>query len=401
MIGGILLATVACTTPPPTPNIEVTLAVRVDQQVQTAIARVPSATPAPTVTPIPTPTPIPTATPPPAPTSTILPTATRRPTPTPRSTATWRPTLRPTNTPTIADWSERLKPWVVRISTDRSLGTGFFFNDPIDESNWYVVTNAHVVGDNKHVRVSWAYRDIPDLARVRVLGLDEYAHVALLDVGPNDFDWSSTGWENGLDYLNHWGIGINPSTSFRPGDEVIALGFPDGGGGRTITQGVVSAANVYFDGVNWIKTDTALNPGNSGGPLMTMSGRIIGMNTWGRTDLENVGYALHMQEMLARLPALATGTSQLAPNPTNTPVPIRMGEFTDGSFLAVLTWDDGWYNTRQDESICVDRTTQSGDRFKWYGKCDYSGQERNGTVYVWYQNEWLEARRIELVDQPL
>ena len=319
MIGGILLATVACTTPPPTPNIEATLAVRVDHQVQTAIAHVPSATPAPTVTPVPTVTPLPT------PTRTPQPTSTRRPTVTPRPTATRRPTPRPTATPSIADWNDRLEPWVVYVATSDGAGTGFFIQDPSRLADWYVVTNAHVVGSSRLVQVSWDYSEIPRLSNVRVLGVDEYADVALLDVGPNDFDWSGTDWDSGLDYLHYVGEGIKTSTNVQRGAEVLAMGFPDGGGGRTITRGIVSSESVYDQryrqGINYIKTDTAINPGNSGGPLMTRDGEIIGMNTWKRADLENVGYALSMHEILSRFDALKRGQSRIAATPTPAPLP--------------------------------------------------------------------------------
>ena len=239
-----------------------------------------------------------------------------------------------------------------------------------------------------------------------MLGVDEFADVALLDAGPNDFDMSASEWNNGLEYLNYWGEGVSTSTNVRLGSDVLTYGFPDSGGGRTITRGVVSAEKAYdfdFDGGNigWILTDAALNPGNSGGPLMTLEGEIIGMNTWGRRDRENVGYALPMQEILTRFSALKDGQRLIAATPTPAPTPIPKADFTDGSFLAVLTWDDGWYNTRHDGSICVDRVVESGEWIEWkWGECLYSGQERNGVVYVWHQDQWLEAYWIELENRP-
>lgn len=383
-----------------TPDVNATVDARVIQGMQTAMAEIPTATPAPTATPIPTATPAPTATPIPTATLRPTPTATRRPTSTPR------PTLRPTATPSIADWSGRLEPWVVLIEASDAVGTGFFIQDPSRRSDWYVVTNAHVVGSDSYVTVNWAYQGIPLLTRVNVLGVDEFADTALLDVGPNDFDWSSTEWPNGLAYLNTWGEGVRTSTRTLRGEEVLAMGFPDGGGGRTVTAGLVSAERVpnasYGQGVEWIKTDAALNPGNSGGPLMTLKGEIIGMNTWGRRDLENVGYALPMQEIFSRFNALKSGQRLVVATPTPTSTPIPKARFTDGSFLAVLSWDDGWHNTSQDGSICVDRVTRSGTQIEWwaYDECSYSGQELDGSVYVWHQGQWLEAEWIELENRP-
>jgi S1-C subfamily serine protease len=236
------------------------------------------------------------------------------------------------------------------------------------------------------------------------MGVDEFADIALLDVRPNSFDWSGTEYATGLAYLETWSAGIKTSTNILQGTEVMAMGFPDGGGGKTITTGVVSAERVpnasYGQGVDWVKTDAALNPGNSGGPLMTAHGEIIGMNTWGRRDLENVGYALPMREILSRFDALKNGQRLIAATPTPVPTPIPKADFTDGSFLAVLTWDDGWYNTNQDGSICVDQVWQSGNRYEWRGQCEYGGRERNGKFYAWYRQQWLEAYVIELENRP-
>ena len=261
-----------------------------------------------------------------------------------------------------------------------------------------------MVGDHDYVMVSWAYRGIPDLDQVRVLGRDEFADVALLDVGPNDFDWRRTRWPNGLTYLKRSGEGITVSTNVQQGAEVLAMGFPVGGGGRTTTDGLVSAESVtnasYGTSVSWIKTNAALNPGNSGGPLMTLTGKIIGMNTWGRRDLENVGYALPMQEILNRFSALKSGQHLVAATPTPVPTPIPKANFTDGSFLAVLTWDDGWYNTRLDGTVCIDHVRQFGNRFEWSGQCEYGGREQNGKFYAWYRQQWLEAYSLELENRP-
>ena len=281
--------------PPATPDVSATVSAELTRAAPTAI-------------PLATPTLLPTETPRPAPTYTPRPWST--PTPRPRPTSTRRPTPKPTATLTIADWSERLEPWVVIVAGSRGHGTGFFIQDPKKDSDWYVVTNAHVVGSARVVKVGW-YKDTPILEGVRVLGVDEEADIAILDVSPNDFRGG------GVVYLKTHGRGIATSSEIRKGTEVIAMGFPDGGGGRTITRGLVSAESVSLEGVDWIKTDTALNQGNSGGPLMTTAGHIIGMNTWKRADLENVGYALPIEDIFQRFGSLLTAESRVATSPTS------------------------------------------------------------------------------------
>ena len=287
---------------------------------------------------------------------------------------------------------------MVLVSSGQRLGTGFFLQDRSKE--WYVVTNAHVVGSHPSVVVNWAYKGIAELPHARVLGVDEEADLALIAVGPNDFDWTGIGWPNGTSYLEQTGEGITTSTSVKQGTRVLAMGFPDGGGGRSVTSGVVSSGRARLNGIDWIKTDAAINPGNSGGPLMTMEGAIIGMNTWRRADLENVGYALPMREILSRLPNLKLGRNKKIPTQTPIPTRVPMADLVDGTILAVLTWDNGWLNTREDGSICVDHVRLSEDTVQWFGECQFRGEERNGKFYVSYHNQWLEAYNVELENRP-
>ena len=315
----------------PTANVPATVSAEL-----TRLAPTPMQSPSTVVPPTPTHTaaPAPTYTPRPSPTATRLPTPT--PAPRPRPTSTKRPTPKPVATPTIADLSERLEPWVVLVSGSTGHGTGFFIQDPVQESDWYAVTNAHVVGSNSVVQVGW-YKDTPILEKVRVLGVDEKADLALLDVSPDDFH------ESGLAHLKSSGRGITTSTDIRKGTEVVAMGFPDGGGGRTITRGLVSAESVSLEGMNWIKTDTALNRGNSGGPLVTTAGQIIGMNTWKRADLENVGYALPVKEIIHRFDSLLPSTSSrqtTRPEPTATPRPTPVPGSGTGEYQQVSAGDD-------------------------------------------------------------
>ena len=145
----------------------------IDQRARAIVDAMPTFTPQVIPTPLPTATLVATVTPVPtatfAPTSTPQPTATPQPIPTPVPTATPQPTAtpiptkRPTRVPTptlsVVDWSERLEPYIVQIVSSDGSGTGFFIQDPRDRGDWYLVTNAHVVGTDQWVELLW-WRDI-------------------------------------------------------------------------------------------------------------------------------------------------------------------------------------------------------------------------------------------------
>ena len=101
-------------------------------------------------------------------------------------------------------------------------------------------------------------------------------------------------------------IRIARSSSLRLGDDVIAVGYPLGLGGPTVTSGIVSGLNRTVepgDGPRLeglLQTDAAINPGNSGGALVDRAGRLVGINTAaGRGDTsENVGFAIEIDAAL-------------------------------------------------------------------------------------------------------
>ena len=141
---------------------------------------------------------------------------------------------------------------------EEALGSGF-----IIDAEGYVVTNNHVVEGADEVRV--ILQDDQELP-AEVVGRDPRTDLALLRVEAPDQ----------LPALN-WG----DSDDALVGDWVMAIGNPFGLGG-TVTTGVVSArarniqAGPYDD---FIQTDAAINRGNSGGPLLDMEGRVVGVNT--------------------------------------------------------------------------------------------------------------------------
>lgn len=141
-------------------------------------------------------------------------------------------------------------------------GTGFV----LDEQG-YILTNAHVVENARRVRVRI---DEGTLIAADLVGSDPSSDLAVLRVDPRSAKLRP--------------LPIGESREVEVGDPVLALGNPFGLE-DTITSGIVSALQrqitapdgFTIEGV--IQTDAAVNPGNSGGPLMDAEGRVIGVNS--------------------------------------------------------------------------------------------------------------------------
>jgi S1-C subfamily serine protease len=147
----------------------------------------------------------------------------------------------------------------------------------IVHSDGVILTNAHVVGMSRTVRVGLA-----DGRRVegRVVGRDPSLDVAVVRI----------------DVPNMPVAPIGDSDRLEVGQTAIAIGNPLGLE-RTVTTGVISAINrsprgMSLDGL--IQTDAAISPGNSGGPLLDSRGRVIGINTAviRATGAQGLGFAV-------------------------------------------------------------------------------------------------------------
>ena len=166
--------------------------------------------------------------------------------------------------------TETVGPAVVRVETGPKvknprerggLGSGIVISP-----DGLVLTNSHVVGASREIRL----RDIEgNVGDAQVLGVDPDTDLALLRAdGVRDLRYASLG----------------NSKTLRRGQLVIAIGNPLGFE-STVTAGVVSALGRSIRSVSGrtiedvIQTDAALNPGNSGGPLVSSRAEVIGINT--------------------------------------------------------------------------------------------------------------------------
>jgi len=138
------------------------------------------------------------------------------------------------------------------------IGSGFIITP-----DGYILTNAHVVADFDDVTVRLA--DAKREFKAKVVGLDRRTDIALLKVEAKDLPSARLG----------------SSSQVEPGQWVAAIGSPFGFA-NTITAGIVSATGRALPDegfVPFIQTDVAMNPGNSGGPLINLKGEVVGINS--------------------------------------------------------------------------------------------------------------------------
>jgi serine protease Do len=199
--------------------------------------------------------------------------------------------INPSNDITVASAvSMKVKPAVVGISTI-SIETNIFGNTRptegvgsgfVVDSRGYIVTNAHVVGDNPK-EITVYFIDGKELA-AEVLWKDTTLDMAVIKV----------------DATNLPIVELGDSDTIQVGELAIAIGNPLGlRYDRTVTQGIISGLNRTIQVSqtdimeDLIQTDAAINPGNSGGPLINSQGQIIGINT-AKASAEGLGFAIQI-----------------------------------------------------------------------------------------------------------
>jgi S1-C subfamily serine protease len=145
----------------------------------------------------------------------------------------------------------------------RSLGTGVVIID-----NGTILTNLHVVQGSKKVRVRFANGHESEAVVVNIQPENDLAVLKALSL-PDDLQAAT----------------MRSTSDLRPGDQVVAIGHPFGIG-PSASGGIISGLRREFrdpEGnrllTNLIQFDAAANPGNSGGPLVTMDGHVVGIVT--------------------------------------------------------------------------------------------------------------------------
>lgn len=173
---------------------------------------------------------------------------------------------------------------------DAALGSGVIFKQ--DDGKAYIITNSHVISgadDLEVVSSDGVSRE------AEIVGQDSINDIAVLSID-----------SKGISSV----IELGDSDSLRAGETVIAVGNPLGLGG-TLTSGIISYTSRLIpislnqDGVyDWeqkvIQTDAAINEGNSGGALVDLKGRLIGINTMKISDtgVEGLGFAIPVNDVM-------------------------------------------------------------------------------------------------------
>jgi S1-C subfamily serine protease len=174
---------------------------------------------------------------------------------------------------TVINAAEKVSPSVVNITISRAIkhshqqeqeirgsGSGFIFTP-----DGYILTNSHVVHDVKDIEVTLSDGR---LARAQLIGDDPDTDLAVIRISLSNLIAAQMG----------------DAKNLHVGQLVIAIGNPYGFQ-YSVTAGVISALGRSLRTINGrliddiIQTDAALNPGNSGGPLLNANGEVIGVNT--------------------------------------------------------------------------------------------------------------------------
>ncbi|WP_116127980.1 S1C family serine protease [Lewinella sp. IMCC34183] len=191
--------------------------------------------------------------------------------------------------------AERVTPAVVSVASrlrtglvESDVGTITTGSAVIISPDGYIATNNHVIEGARRVRIT--LQDRREF-NARVIGVDESTDLALLKIAATDLPT----------------VMFGNSDSLRVGEWVIAVGNPYSLN-STVTTGIVSAKGRSIDVLrpddrieSFIQTDAAVNPGNSGGPLVNTAGELVGINTAIITNSgRHEGYAFAIPGNLAR-----------------------------------------------------------------------------------------------------
>lgn len=178
---------------------------------------------------------------------------------------------------------EQFRKLIIQIATPYSTGTGFLLPD-----EGIIVTNYHVVEGISEMVIEG---ELVPRQLTKLVFVDLKHDLALL-AAPRCPSVQA--------------VVLSPEQPVQPGNEVVAIGHPFGLK-FSVTHGIVSGIEPLDNGISYIQHDAALNPGNSGGPLVNRKGEVIGVNTFIVTEGESLGFSLPAHFVLQALAAWKKG----------------------------------------------------------------------------------------------
>lgn len=179
-------------------------------------------------------------------------------------------------------------PAVVLVEASGGRGSGFFVAPDT------LLTNVHVVGSSSSVTIR---RMSGETMPARVAQTAPQVDIAMLKLATADRAQTV--------------LTLGSVADARVGQEVVAIGSALGLLQNTVTRGIVSAVRQTGD-ATLVQTDAAVNPGNSGGPLLDRAGRVLGITTMGFSGRQGLNFAVaidHARALLEGKPPAAAPTS--------------------------------------------------------------------------------------------
>ncbi len=187
----------------------------------------------------------------------------------------------PAAAPSTEDMVARALPAVVVVETSTGRGSAFF----VDRDR--LITNHHVIVGQSYVKLRLSDNSTLD---ARILATAPDYDLAVLQLMRSGAEASAP----------RAFLSLGTVQEVRPGQGVFAIGTPHGVFQSTVTRGIVSSLR-QLDKVVVLQTDTALNPGNSGGPLLDSGGRVIGVNTMVFRGSQGLNFAVAVDHARALL----------------------------------------------------------------------------------------------------
>lgn len=265
------------------------------------------------------------------------------------------PSTAPASSPTsLEEMISRAIPGVVLVETTAGRGTAFFVEPDT------LLTNAHVVAGNSSVTIRHAGGAT---ASARVAAASPNFDIAVLKISSPEPSQRT--------------IPLGSALDARVGQEAIAIGSALGTLQNTVTRGIVSAVR-QSGGITLVQTDAAVNPGNSGGPLLDRNGTAIGITTMGYAERQGLNFAVAIDHARALLEGRATPT--LAPT---TPI-ANLGLLPPQPSPADQARVNGAQTFEQVVAQLARRADAIDDRWRSFRRACYEGRVVGSFDREWY-----------------